>query len=171
MKNKLLTIALVAVTSFSFAQAGKSLWKPTVKNPEAVTYANKQTILSPRLFQLDVAQLKRTLSNAPKRFSNAGRAGIVVSFPNADGQLESFRVLESSNMAPELATRYPDIKSYAGQGIENPAATIYFSTSPLGFQSMVIKADQSAVFIEPYTTDLSSYAVYRKSDKAASNAG
>lgn len=167
MKNNLLTIALIAVTSFSFAQAGKSLWKPTVKSPEAVTYTNKQTILSPRLFQLDVSQLKRTLANAPKRFSSAGRAGIVVAFPNADGQLESFRVLESSNMTPELAARYPDIKSYAGQGIENPAATIYFSISPLGFQSMLVKADQSAVFIEPYTTDLSSYAVYRKADKAA----
>ena len=33
---------------------------------------------------------------------------------------------------------------------------------------MVIKADQSAEFIEPYTTDLNTYAVYRKSDKAAS---
>jgi chitodextrinase len=32
---------------------------------------------------------------------------------------------------------------------------------------MVVRADQSAEFIEPYTTDLSSYAVYRKSDKAA----
>ena len=83
MKNTLLTIALIAVTSFSFAQAGKLLWKPTVKSPEAVTYSNKQTILSPRLFQLDVAQLRRTLANAPKRFSSAGRAGMVVSFPNA----------------------------------------------------------------------------------------
>jgi chitodextrinase len=33
---------------------------------------------------------------------------------------------------------------------------------------MVIKANQSAVFIEPYTTDLSSYIVFKKSDKAAS---
>jgi len=168
MKNKLLSIAFLALCSFSFAQSGKAVWQSTEKNADAVTSANKQSIINPRLFQLDVSQLKSNLTNAPKRFSNSGRAGVVVSFPNADGQLESFRVMESPNMAPELAARYPDIKSYAGQGIENPASTIYFSISPLGFQSMVIKADQSAVFIEPYTTDLSSYAVYRKSDKAAS---
>jgi chitodextrinase len=167
MKNKLLSIAFLAITSFSFAQ-GKAVWRSTVKSPDAVVSANKQTIINPRLFQLDVAQLRQSLVNSPKRFANSGRAGVVVTFPNADGQLESFRVMESSNMDPALAARYPEIKSYIGQGIENPASTIYFSLSPLGFQSMVIKADQPAVFIEPYTTDLSSYAVYRKSDKAAS---
>ncbi len=166
MKNKLLSIALVAVTSFSFAQTGRTLWKSTVKNPDAVTVANKENILSPRLFSLDVNQLKQNLRTAPSRFAS-NRSGIVVTSPNENGQLESFRVKESSNMAPELAARYPDIKSYIGQGVENPASTIYFSISPLGFQSMVIKSDQSAVFIEPYTTDRSSYAVYRKSDKMA----
>lgn len=166
MKNQLLSIALLAVTSFSFAQTGRTLWKSTVKNPEAVTVANKQNILTPRLFSLDVNQLRQSLAAAPNRFAS-NRSGVVVTFPNETGQLESFSVKESSNMAPELAARYPDIKSYIGQGVENKASTIYFSISPLGFQSMVIKADQSAVFIEPYTTDLSSYAVYRKSDKMA----
>jgi len=168
MKIKLLSIACIAITGFSFAQTGKALWKSTVKNPEAVTYANKESIRNPRLFQLDVAQLRQNLAHTPDRFTASRGEGVVVTFPNANGQMESFRVKESSNMAPELAARYPDIKSYIGQGIENPASTIYFSLSPLGLQSMVVKADQSAEFIEPYTTDLSAYAVYKKSDKAAS---
>ena len=71
-------------------------------------------------------------------------------------------------MDAELARKYPEIKSYVGQGIENPTSTIYFSLSPLGFQSMIIKADQSAVFIEPYTKDLKTYSVFRKTDKMAS---
>ncbi|MBU3682295.1 MAG: T9SS type A sorting domain-containing protein, partial [Flavobacterium sp.] len=40
--------------------------------------------------------------------------------------------------------------------------------SPLGVQTMLINPDKSAEFIEPYTTDLSSYVVYRRQDKAAS---
>ena len=165
MKNKLLSIAMIAITSFSVAQSGKTLWKATAKRSDAVTFANKQTIQSPRLFELDVTQLKQELSNAPRRFTS--NYNIVVKFPNASGQMEQFRVQESSNMDPQLAARYPEIKSYVGQGIDNPTSTIYFSLSPLGLQTMVIRADQSAEFIEPYTTDLSSYAVYRKSDKAA----
>ncbi|HZG59307.1 MAG TPA: zinc-dependent metalloprotease family protein [Anoxybacillus sp.] len=72
---------------------------------------------------------------------------------------------ENSNFDPQLAAKYPDIKSYVGQGIENPDSTVYFSVSPLGLSSMEIYGDKSAVFIEPYTKDLSTYVVYRKSDK------
>jgi chitodextrinase len=168
MKNKLLSIAMIAITSFSFAQSGKALWKATLKNSDAVTVANKQSIISPKLFQLDVNQLKQSLTNAPKRFASTGNSNVIVSFPNTQGQVEKYRIQESSNMDPQLAARYPEIKSYIGQGIDNPTATIYFSVSPLGLQTMVIRADQSAEFIEPYTTDLSAYAVYRKSDKATS---
>ena len=167
MKNKLLSIAMIAITSFSLAQSGKALWKATAKNAEAVTFANKQSLLNPQLFELDVVQLKQELTNAPKRFASNGTSNTVVKFPNVSGQMEQFRIQESSNMDPQLASRYPDIKSFIGQGIDNPTSTIYFSLSPLGLQTMVIRADQSAEFIEPYTTDLSSYAVYRKSDKAA----
>ena len=167
MKNKLLSIALIAITSFSIAQTGKSAWKATVKRADAVTVANKQSIVSPKLFELDINQLKQALNNAPKRFTT-NTSAVIVSFPNANGQLEKFRVMESSNMDSALAARFPEIKSYVGQGIDTPTSKIYFSISPLGLQTMVIKADQSAEFIEPYTTDLSAYAVYRKSDKVAS---
>ncbi len=167
MKNKLLSIALIAITSFSIAQTGKSAWKATVKRADAVTVANKQSIVSPKLFELDINQLKQALNNAPKRFTT-NTSTVIVSFPNANGQLEKFRVMESSNMDSALAERFPEIKSYVGQGVDTPTSKIYFSLSPLGLQTMVIKADQSAEFIEPYTTDLSAYAVYRKSDKVAS---
>ncbi|SCY60014.1 reprolysin-like metallopeptidase [Flavobacterium caeni] len=166
MKNRLLTVALVAISGFSFAQTGKTIWKSTAQKPNTVVIANKTNLTNPRLFELDVAALKQQLLNAPSRFA-AGQSGIVVAFPNASGQLENFRIQESSNMDPELAARYPEIKSYIGQGVDNKASTIHFSVSPLGVQTMVVRGDQSAEFIEPYTTDRSTYSVYKKSDKSA----
>jgi chitodextrinase len=165
MKMKLLSIAMLAFTGLSFAQGG--LWKTAVKKSDAVTFANKTTISNPKLFELNVDLLKQELSTSPKRFSGA-KSNVVVSFPNGEGQFERFSIQESSNMDPELAARYPEIKSYVGQGIDNPSSVVYFSLSPLGLETMTIHADKSAVFIEPYTTDLSTYAVYKKSDKAAS---
>ncbi|HEU0136781.1 MAG TPA: zinc-dependent metalloprotease family protein, partial [Flavobacterium sp.] len=165
MKNKLLTIALVAITSMSFAQTGS--WKLATVKGGTATFQNKADIQSPKLFELNINALRQSVQNAPQRFS-ATKNGPVVAFPNADGQFDNFRIEEFSNMDPELAARYPEIKSYVGQSIENPASTIYFSISPLGLQTMTIQGDRSAIFIEPYTTDLSTYVVYRKSDKVAS---
>src|SRR5690606_9051917 len=61
--------------------------------------------------------------------------------------------------------KYPEIKSYMAVGIDNPNARAYFSYSPLGFKSMTLYPDQSAVFIEPVSDDMTTYSVYKKSDK------
>ncbi len=167
MKNKLLVIAALAISSFSYAQSGRTSWSATTKKADENVVANKLTLRNPHLFALDINGLKQSLSNAPKRFASV-KSNVVVSFPNAEGVLEQYRMQEFSNMDPELAARYPEIKSYVGQGIENPTSTIYISLSPLGLQTMVIRADQSAEFIEPYTTNLSTYAVYRRGDRAGS---
>lgn len=167
MKNRLLSIAFLAITSFSFAQDG-ALWKTAIKKNSATVSANKMQLYNPKLYELDLNGLKSALGNAPKKNPSSGKSNIIVTFPNANGVMENYRVFELSNMDPALAARYPEIKSYVGQGVENAASSIYFSVSPLGLQTMVLSPDQSAVFIEPYTTDLTTYAVYRKSDKAAS---
>ena len=167
MKRKLLSIAMLAITSLSFAQGG-TLWKTTMKKNSSAVFENKSQLSNAKIFELDVAELKKSLLNSPKRNALTAKSSTIISFPNADGKLERFRIFETSNMDPALAAKYPEIKSYVGNCIENPTSTIYFSTSPLGLQTMTINADRSAVFIEPYTKDLNAYVVYKKSDKAAS---
>ncbi|MBG6111826.1 chitodextrinase [Flavobacterium sp. CG_9.10] len=167
MKKNLLSIALIAITSFSYAQGG-ALWKTSIKKNGSTVFENKSLISNPNLFELDVNELQKSLINSPKRNATTAKSSVIVSFPNADGKLERYRIFESSNMDPALAAKYPEIKSYVGNGIDNPTSSIYFSTSPLGVQTMAINADKSAVFIEPYTKDLNTYVVYKKSDKVAS---
>ncbi len=109
MKNKLLSIALLTITSFTFAQGGKTLWKSTVKKIDAVTYENKKNIKNPQLFELDVNYLKQALSSSPKRFAGGAKSSVTILFPVTNGQFENFRIQESSNMDPELAAKYPEI--------------------------------------------------------------
>jgi chitodextrinase len=120
------------------------------------------------LLDLDVASMKTSLLNVSDRFSGAKTANTIISLPNENGQMENFRVYENSIMEPALAAKYPEIKSYIGIGIDNPTSTGYFSISPLGFKGMILSADKSAVFIEPYSQDLKTYSVYKKSDKTQS---
>ena len=166
MKKGLLLIAIMAIANLSIAQSGDLFWKATVKNSKSVLNENKIGLTKFKLFELDINALKSALVNSPKNRNSS--SNVIVSFPDADGSINHFRVQENSNMEPELEAKYPGINSYVGRGIEDPSEVIYFSVSPLGLQTMLIKANKSAVFIEPYTTDLSSYAVYRKSDKASS---
>ncbi|HCA09497.1 reprolysin-like metallopeptidase [Chryseobacterium sp.] len=167
MKQQLFMIGMLMMTGITFAQTDRVWSQASLKNSSEVL-EDKTGIEDPRIFRLDINGLKNTLSAAPKRLVAGQKSEIIISFPNSEGKMENFKVAENSNLAPELAAKYPDIKSYVGQGINDASSTVYFSISPLGLSSMEIYGDKSAVFIEPYTKDLSTYVVYKKSDKKES---
>ncbi|WP_293891420.1 reprolysin-like metallopeptidase [Flavobacterium sp.] len=167
MKFKLLIVTLLAITCVTFSQ-NRNIWNVTTKKNNMVALDSRMRLPDNKLFSLNLISLKSNLNNAPDRKANVKQSNTVLSIPNADGVLERFSVYENSNMDPALAARYPEIKSYIGIGIDNPTATAYFSVSPLGFKSMVLSPDKSAVFIEPISADLETYTVYRKADKAQS---
>lgn len=164
MKYKLLSVALLAITSLSFAQEKGSFWKAS-SNKNVPLLESRMQLPEKNLLDLEVDAMKATLLSSPKRDLNL-KSTTIVSLPNSDGEMERFRIYENSNMDPALAAQYPEIKSYIGIGLDNPTLTAYFSMSPLGFKSMVLGADRSAVFIEPFSQDLKTYSVYRKADKA-----
>ena len=167
MNCKLLIVALIATTSATFSQNKSVLWNTTTKKSTMVALEPRMQLPENKLFDLNISSLKTSLINSPARSANT-KSNTILAIPNADGILENFSIYENSNMDPALAARYPEIKSYIGIGIDNPTATAYFSVSPLGFKSMVLAPDKSAVFIEPFSADLGTYTVYKKSDKKQS---
>ena len=166
MNYKLLTIALLAISSLSFAQQKNSFWKSSVKN-DITLLDSRMQLPQKNLLQLDVEGLKASLSNSPRRSAKANSSTSVI-IPDENGKMERYSVYENSNLDPALAAQYPDIKSYIGIGIDTPTSTVFFSISPLGFKAMTLSADKSAVFIEPYSQDLTVYSIYKKSDKVKS---
>jgi len=117
---------------------------------------------------LNTSELKAVLATAPQRWS--GAQGIVVSIPNVTGSTERFRIFEASNFSPELQAQFPDIRSYAGSGIDDPTAHLRISFAPNGIQSMVLRANRQSEFIEPYTGNHAVYAVFNSADKRANGA-
>ena len=159
MKKSLLFLSIV----FSFMQltAQKSTsWKKVTEESTQQLEKTKTTSYSEnqQLFQLNVAQLRQSLANATDKFS--GQQGIEISFPNSNGELEKFLVWENSNFDPELQAQYPDIRAYVGKSISDKTATINFSLSPIGIQTMVLRADSGSEFIEPYTKDKTVYVLF-----------
>jgi len=164
MRKQLSMIGVLLISGISFAQTDR-LWSEGSRKTTSEIFENKSSINIPRIFSLDINGLKNVLAKAPKRLAVGEKSQVIISFPNSEGKMENFKVKENSNFDPALAAKYPDIKSYVGTGLEDPNSTVYFSISPLGLSSMEIYGDKSAVFIEPYTKDLSTYVVYKKSDK------
>jgi len=121
-----------------------------------------------RALALDLTVLKNSLASAPLEASLAVRnSQTVIALPLPDGSIRHYRVVESPIMEKDLADKFPEIKTYQGQDIEEPAATVRFDLTPLGFHAMIIRPD-GFVFIEPYTRgNIKQYIVYYQKDLPA----
>ncbi|MDI1318373.1 reprolysin-like metallopeptidase [Flavobacterium sp.] len=163
MKKIYLLLFTLLVINTAFSQS-KSIWK-SVKESELASATKVKRNSFPRnfeLFQLDLNALKASLATAPLRDSK-GKSKLIIELPNAEGQLEHFRVVETPSMESGLAVKYPMMKTYAAQGIENPTAVARFSVTQLGLNSMTLSGEKSTVFIDAYTEDRNNYIVYSKS--------
>ena len=70
-------------------------------------------------------------------------------------------------MEPGLAAKHPEIKTYAGRGLDDPAATVRADTTPLGFHASV-RGPKGAWYIDPYYhLDDSVYVSYYGRDLVA----
>ena len=114
-------------------------------------------------FQLDETMLRQSLSFLP---SSTDRKQLKrIKIPNINGVFEEFSVWESSNFDPELQAKFPDIKSYTGIGITDPTASLNFSLSPDGIQTMVLRADSASEFIEASLSDKGIYVLFNSGSR------
>ncbi len=132
--------------------------------------AGAQPAVSPALFSsytLYRDGMAALLATAPSEFSEAARKNpLVLSLPNPCGGFERFAVQELPIMEPGLAAKHPDINTYRGRGIDDPAATIRFDLTPLGFHASV-RSPHGAWYIDPYYhLDDSLYVTYFGRDLA-----
>ncbi|WP_333808812.1 reprolysin-like metallopeptidase [Flavobacterium sp.] len=165
MKKLISTPLLLVTITFGFAQSKNDLWKKSNLKENFERTNPSFNLPKKNVFELNVNTMKNMLAKSPKKEIFETSSSIIITLPNEDGKMEGFKVYENSIMDPKLAAKYPEIKSYVAVGIENPYARAYFSFSPLGFKSMTLYPDKSAVFIEPISNQSNIYTVYKKSDK------
>jgi Metallo-peptidase family M12B Reprolysin-like/GEVED domain/Bacterial surface protein, Ig-like domain/MAM domain, meprin/A5/mu/Secretion system C-terminal sorting domain len=166
MKKTLFLLIVFMSVTFAFSQS-KSFWQKEMPVNNTKIKPTKENLPKTQTYSLNIQAMSAVLENAPMRGKFFGNSNLIIAFPNSEGILEHFRVMEAPVMHPDLMAKYPNIKSYAGQGVEDPTARIRFSISPLGLQSMTLSATRPASFIEPYTYDGKGYTVYKRADKKA----
>ncbi len=118
-----------------------------------------------RLFELDEGRLEEFLSRAPMEDTEPSpEAQPVMTLPMPDGTFARFRVEESPILSADLAAEHPELRTYIGQGLDDPTATARLDRTPAGFHAIILSAD-GTVYIDPYQRgDTRHYISFRKSD-------
>ncbi|MBN8596162.1 MAG: hypothetical protein J0L78_00660 [Planctomycetes bacterium] len=112
---------------------------------------------SSAVFRLNRKEQQAVLASAPLENSQRAASAPVIMLPRPDGGLEAFSVVESPIMEPELAAKYPQIRTYLAQGIDNPAATARLSMNDLGFFATVVSPDGDYAVSPTHLSDDASY--------------
>ena len=158
MKKLLLVFLSVTLYITMMAQDYWSMHTSTAKIITDKSVARKSFPTNYKLFDLDIAPLKKDLFSV---VSNAAKHSVIISIPNAVGKLEQFEVMEASNFDHKLQARFPMIRAFSGRGITDKYATLKLSISPQGIQTMVFRTDNENEFIESYSGDHKTYAVFK----------
>ena len=149
---------LLLIFSFSLIQAQNvSPWKRIPQSKIAYTESTRIKEKNALLYELDEVSLKQSLAPLQKSVSPIE---IQIEIPNTAGDLETFKVREFSNFEPDLQAQFPDIRSYTGVGLTDKNATVYFSLSPKGIQTMVFRSDSATEFIERFSGNQSVYELF-----------
>lgn len=161
--NAALCLSLSFCSSVLFAQNN---WKEVSESGTGKDlFSGKYKPETYKIFQLNENTMQEGLKAAPLRSRTpAESSSFVITIPDSDGNPIRFKAVESPVMDPALAAKYPEIKTYFGQGIDDPASTVYFDYSPRGFHAMILSATKKTMYIDPVDRDGKYYVVFSRKD-------
>ena len=116
-----------------------------------------------KVFRANRTALRSALEKAPQEFSAAAlESEAIMTLPLPDGSFSRFKIQYSPIMEAGLAEKYPEIRTFIAQDIDNPAATARISMSPTGFRAIIFALDKT-IMVDPYAkNDSSNYISYEK---------
>ena len=162
----IISIAIIFSASASAQTNYANLWNEISEvglNTQGTRYIIPQSY---RTLELDLQDLSSALIQVPKESNTkVNNSGFILSLPLPDNNFATFKIVESPIMAEELATKYPEIKTYLGQGIgNNSSSSVRFDITPAGFHAIIF-SNEGTVYIDPYSLGETRYYIsYFKKD-------
>ncbi len=134
------------------AQSADGLWQDVDETTLRLTGDRPIVPTAYRTVALDWTKLNGLLAAAPEGADQMGASAVVLSLPLPDGGYGRFQISQTAVMHPELAAKFPEIKTYAGVGLDDATAYARLDTTPHGFHAMILSVN-GRVFIDPYSRD------------------
>ncbi len=158
-------ITLFAVVNVKAADS-HSFWKD-ISESDITATGERYTIPSKfRALRLDINQMRQYLATAPMEPAQTAnlKNGLLFEMPMPDGSFQRFQIFEYAMMHPDLAAKFPSIKTYTGKGIDDASASIKLDVTQLGFHAMTL-SPKGSVFIDTYNKNTTTeYICYNKND-------
>ncbi|WP_411029685.1 reprolysin-like metallopeptidase [Spongiimicrobium sp. 3-5] len=143
---------------YGFSQT--NYWSPQIsQNAVTANSLKRLDFKKAKVFSLEKEAFAKQLSSS----ASSKQASKVVYFPDEEGKLIPFQISEAPVLSPQLAKKYPQIKSYVGYGVNDRKNKIRFSVSHNGIQSMMLHADsRTTTFMQKVAKQGSNYVVYNR---------
>ena len=166
------TILMLFSAFVSVAQSN-SFWTEIDKSKASSSelHFRKTEPIKATFYNLNLEALKRVLVNAPQREDLNVNSNLNITLPAPNGKLEVFKVVEASVMASELQARYPELRSYTAQSVNNPGTVLRFSITNKGLHVMGSSPKDGTFYVDPYSKLGNNYIVYNKKDLPALEGG
>lgn len=158
-------IAALVALCISASVIAAPLWTDLAARGIATAGQQEIVPLKARTMSLNLVEMQTLLSAAPSETDVAvTESKFLLELPNSKGGFALYRVVETAVMAPELAARYPMLKTYLGQQIDEPSTTVRFDLTNRGFRAQFIASTHTS-YIEPFQRgDVQHYNVFNKAD-------
>ncbi len=142
----------------------KEYWQSVSQAPAA---GPDLDLMQYRVVRADLARLDQHLADAPAYVAGAvprEAPVLTLPLPDAEGTVR-VRVMRSGTMSPGLAARFPQIRSYVGEGADDPGVRVRIDHNPQGFFAMITRPGQETCYVSPHTQGDTLYHVcYRRAD-------
>ncbi len=159
MRHLLTTFCALFLIFDLAAQSAPNYFHPVTEQqiflPQNAETANMPSAYT--TFSLDLDAMRNHLRNAPTEGSSeAFQGNFQVQLPLPDGSFETFKAWESLVMHPDLAARYPMIRTFAGQSLSDPTHIIRFGYGLDGFHAFIL-TDNAGSLVMPYANNQTQY--------------
>jgi hypothetical protein len=160
-------LLMITAAAFTGLRAQNNFWQTTSESGFARSGKRAIAPTSFGAYKLDTTALLSALTTAPTEFTEAAKNNpLVITLPMPDGTTERFSIVYSPIMEPELQAKFPNIRTYSGQGIDDKTTTIRMDWTEFGFHAQVRSVNANkAFYIDPYAQgEKTQYMSYRRQD-------
>lgn len=169
MKCKTLLLSTLFIFSCLYHAYASDVWTVVTQvDQESAVVQGRSDFDFPSMkyaiVDLDENKVKEILQKAPSSINRGFDSEAIIPIPFPDGSQTFFRLAESSVMHPDLAERFPDIRSFRAVSEFSSHLSGRISYSPFGMNA-VLQTEKGELFIEPYhSMEPGRYVVYFSRD-------